>query len=122
MKTSLPSETLDKVKRTLESQKILIEKQLSRLKKDDPFLDHDRSFLDEPGTESMEEEGHRRVESNINESERLLAQIKKAMSKLGIGNYGICEYCGKPIDPKRLEVFPMATLCLSCETKKDGKR
>jgi RNA polymerase-binding transcription factor DksA len=31
------------------------------------------------------------------------------------GKYGICERCGQPIDPARLEVRPDATLCLNCQ-------
>lgn len=113
---------LEKIKQQLEKQKERIEKQVSRLKKEDPFLQHDRSLIDEPGTESMEEEGHTRVRSSISEAEKVLTQIKKALSKIGIGKYGICENCGKPIDPKRLSVFPMATLCLNCEKKQEHKR
>lgn len=112
---------LTKIKQSLESQKAKIEKQLSRLKREDPFLAHDRSQIDEPGTESMEEDGHRRIQSNITEAEKMLVQVKKALSKIGLGKYGICENCGKPIDPKRLEAFPMATLCLDCENKTERK-
>lgn len=121
MKSVIPSDMLDKLKKSLEAQKNTIEGQLARLRKDDPFLDGDRSRIEEAGTVAMEEDGHRRVEANIKESERLLVQVKKALSKIGIGNYGTCENCGKAIDPKRLEVFPMATLCMDCEKKKKKK-
>lgn len=120
MKTisSLP---VGKIKQLLEEQKARVERQLQRLKKDDPFLASDRSIIDEPGTVSFEEEGHTRIESNIKESEKLLKQIKKALAKIGIGKYGQCDICSKQIDPKRLAVFPMATLCLSCEQKQERR-
>ena len=114
--------TIEKVRQQLEKQKDNIEKQVSRLKKEDPFLQHDRSLIDEPGTESFEEEGHTRVASSIKESEGILSQIKKALSKIGIGKYGICENCGAAIDPKRLEAFPMATLCLNCEKNQERRK
>lgn len=119
MKSIFPSNSLSKIKGVLEEQKERVERQLQRLKKDDPFMASDRSIVDEPGTVSFEEEGHTRIESNIKESERLLMQIKKALHKIGIGKYGVCDNCGKPIEPKRLKAFPMATLCLSCEKRKE---
>lgn len=121
MRNILSSSSLTHVKKILEDQKNRVEKQLARLRRDDPFLSSDRSIIDEPGTVSFEEEGHARIESNIKESERLLTQIKKALSKVGIGKYGVCERCGKAIDPKRLSVFPMATLCLACEKTRERK-
>ncbi len=121
MKTTLPHDALERFKKTLETQKGRIEGQMARMRKDDPFEGEDRSRIEEAGTVALEEEGHRRIEATMNESERLLNQIKKALSKIGIGSYGVCENCGKVIDPKRLEVFPMATLCMDCETKKKKK-
>lgn len=118
---SMPTPSMGRIKQVLEDQKGRIEKQLQRLKKDDPFLASDRSVIDEPGTVSFEEEGHTRIESNIKESEKLLQQVKKALSKIGIGKYGQCDICSKAINPKRLEAFPMATLCLSCEQKKERR-
>ncbi|MBA7707673.1 RNA polymerase-binding transcription factor DksA [subsurface metagenome] len=31
------------------------------------------------------------------------------------GTYGLCDACGQPIDPARLEALPEASLCLSCK-------
>lgn len=118
MSQSIGRKSLDKIKNVLENQKSNIEKQLSRLRREDPFLATDRSRIEEPGTVAMEEDGHRRVETSIKEGERLLGQIKKALSKIGVGKYGICDNCANPIDPKRLEAFPMASLCMACESKK----
>ncbi|MGK0224034.1 MAG: DnaK suppressor protein [Limisphaerales bacterium] len=41
-------------------------------------------------------------------------QIKRARQKLSDGNYGDCEICGEPINPKRLEISPIATTCIDC--------
>lgn len=115
-------ETFSAIKAKLEKQKQQVERELVRLKKDDPFLAQDRSVIDEPGTESMEEDGHRRIQTNILETQRLLTQIKRALDNITEGTYGTCENCGKPIDQARLDVFPMATLCVSCERKREAKR
>lgn len=47
--------------------------------------------------------------------ERKLESIQTALRAIEKGQYGICERCGKPIDPARLEVRPDATLCLECQ-------
>lgn len=43
-----------------------------------------------------------------------IASIKEAIERLEKGQYGICENCGKPIEPERLELFPETTLCATC--------
>ena len=44
-------------------------------------------------------------------------QIQDALAKIADGTYGVCEACEKPIDPRRLEVVPYASLCLKCQEK-----
>ncbi|MEM4723880.1 MAG: TraR/DksA C4-type zinc finger protein [Candidatus Hadarchaeum sp.] len=40
--------------------------------------------------------------------------IRQALQKCEEGRYGICERCGAPIDPERLEILPLTTLCINC--------
>ena len=47
--------------------------------------------------------------------ERKLESVNGALRAMEKGRYGICERCGEPIDPARLEVRPDATLCLNCQ-------
>jgi len=44
-----------------------------------------------------------------------LAQVERTLQKLDDGTYGLCDNCGQPIDPARLEALPQANLCLSCK-------
>jgi DnaK suppressor protein len=46
-----------------------------------------------------------------------LRDVNRALMLLDAGKYGICENCGKPIDPKRLEALPYAVRCISCGGK-----
>lgn len=46
-----------------------------------------------------------------------MAQIEKTLARLDKGEYGVCEVCGDPIAPKRLEALPYATRCVACEEK-----
>jgi len=46
-----------------------------------------------------------------------LVEIEDALHKFELGTYGLCEICGQPIEPARLEAFPQAKLCLSCKAR-----
>jgi RNA polymerase-binding transcription factor len=52
----------------------------------------------------------RRLEQKIGEIDRALETAKK-------GTYGICERCGKAINPARLEALPETTLCVKCKNE-----
>jgi DnaK suppressor protein len=47
--------------------------------------------------------------------ERRLESIEYALRQAQDGTYGICERCGQPIDPARLEAVPEATMCVKCK-------
>jgi RNA polymerase-binding protein DksA len=44
--------------------------------------------------------------------------IRQALQNVDEGCYGLCESCGQPIGPERLEALPLATLCISCARSK----
>ena len=44
-----------------------------------------------------------------------LNDINHAIEQAEAGSYGVCESCGKPIEPERLEIFPETTLCVECK-------
>ena len=44
-----------------------------------------------------------------------LNDIDHAIEQAQAGGYGICESCGKTIEPERLEIFPETTLCVECK-------
>lgn len=46
-----------------------------------------------------------------------LHRIDVALRKLDNGTYGICESCGNPIAPERLEAIPWVGLCIDCARK-----
>ena len=47
--------------------------------------------------------------------ERRLVDIDAALKSMDKGDYGVCQRCGKPIEPERLEVKPDATMCVTCQ-------
>ncbi|WP_242614147.1 TraR/DksA family transcriptional regulator [Actinomadura roseirufa] len=54
-------------------------------------------------------------------SQDLLAQIERAVQRMEAGTYGICESCSRPIGKARLQVFPRATLCVTCKQREERR-
>lgn len=49
--------------------------------------------------------------------EKTLEDINKALGRIEKGVYGICKYCGQPINEKRLLARPTASSCVRCKTE-----
>jgi len=47
-----------------------------------------------------------------------LAEVEYALHKFDQGTYSLCDICGQPIEPARLEALPQANLCLSCKARR----
>jgi DnaK suppressor protein len=45
--------------------------------------------------------------------ESRLERVDRALEKVGDGTYGICDVCGEPIDPRRLEAAPESSTCVN---------
>lgn len=105
------------IKDKLLRQQRKAEEGLKALDKEDPVLDRGLIESSEPGTDSWLADTHARVVAMRRNLLDALANTKKALNNLRTGKYGTCEKCGKPIEPKRLEVVPTATLCISCSKK-----
>ena len=43
-----------------------------------------------------------------------LERIQNALRRVEEGSYGLCERCGRNIEPARLEALPFASLCIDC--------
>ena len=69
---------------------------------------------EEEATESFELERRLALEKRIRDQ---LADVEHALNKFEQGTYGLCDGCGQPIDPARLDALPQANLCLSCKAK-----
>lgn len=54
------------------------------------------------------------VAALIEQAERHLAEVEAALARLEQGSYGVCERCGEPIAPGRLEARPTARTCVAC--------
>jgi DnaK suppressor protein len=67
---------------------------------------------EEEATETLELEKRLTMENRIRQE---MAAVEHASEKIEKGTYGLCDNCGKKIDPERLEALPQASLCLNCK-------
>ena len=67
---------------------------------------------EEEATESLELERRLALEKQVRDQ---LAEVEHALQKFESNTYGLCESCGQPIDPARLEALPQARLHLECK-------
>lgn len=117
---SYPQEVTAPVKEYLGSKLSELEKRKKDLNKEDPFTDtsriNDNAAID---ADAAEQFGHMRAKALRETVDRTIIQVRKALSRIKIGKYGLCERCGKFIDTDRLMIMPETTLCIDCGKKKD---
>ena len=75
---------------------------------------------EEEAAETLELENRLALEKRVKDQR---AAVEHALHKFEDGTYGLCEGCGQPMDPARLEALPQARRCMSCKAQqaKDAK-
>jgi len=73
----------------------------------------DESYAEEREEEWLAGMHHERLE---------LADIEQALARLHGETYGVCIDCGTPIGYARLEAYPTAKRCLSCQGKHEQRQ
>lgn len=51
-----------------------------------------------------------------------LGEIERAVRRIEIGTYGVCESCGKDIPIARLQALPFASKCVPCQESVEEAR
>ena len=117
---SFPQKIIKPIAKFLSREAKKLEKRKKDLSQEDPFGDT-RRLIDNAASDAdaAEQIGHERVRAMQHHLDRKLVQIKKALARIKIGKYGICEKCKKMIDTERLMIMPEATCCIECEKKKE---
>jgi len=90
------------------------------LKTEDPCVNPARlNDNASPDTDAREQIDHIKTQAIEKVIRRQIIQIRKALTRIKIGKYGLCEKCGEMIDTDRLMVYPEATLCVKCQKKEN---
>ncbi|HPT66279.1 MAG TPA: TraR/DksA C4-type zinc finger protein [Candidatus Woesebacteria bacterium] len=116
---SFPSRLLSPIRVFLEKRLVSLKKGKKQLKKNDPFFAENRANENAFEDDLDEQIGHFDNEIKTKFLSREIVQLRKALTRMKIGKYGICEKCGKMIDTDRLAVHPEATLCIKCSKKRE---
>lgn len=118
----IPANLLRPIGKFLRNQLSLLERRRTEIEGDDPFSAGRADSMAAPDQNAAEQFGHARVGAMKLELDRRIIQLRKALTHVRLGSYGTCENCSNLIDTDRLAVFPEATLCVSCERKREKRR
>jgi DnaK suppressor protein len=112
----MPSEAaLADLRAALDEERAQLRHQLADLGfGDDGGLAYDQNFAD--SSQVTAERGE--VEALANSLKETLAEVEHALAKFEAGTYGLCENCGQPIAPARLEAKPAARFCINCASRR----
>jgi DnaK suppressor protein len=83
---------------------------------DDAEIDVERGFADSAHATAE----RARTLSVMKALRANLRWVNRALTKMELGTYGVCERCGNPIGPERLDALPWAILCIDCKRKGEG--
>lgn len=70
------------------------------------------NHMAEGGAQATEQERNLTIAGDLR---GMLNQINEALERMENGTFGICQRCGKPINPERLEAFPYVAYCIDCQ-------
>lgn len=117
---TFPAKVIAPIGHFLKREEERLLKRKKEISKADPFEDvrrlSDNAAAD---ADAAEQVGHERAKAMREQVDRKLIQVRKALTRIKIGQYAICEKCGQMIDTDRLMVMPEATVCIKCEKKKE---
>lgn len=118
VKFSFPSQVLQPIRDFLVSKQKKLERRKRQLTQEDPFSDPSRvdnnASLD---ADAAEISGHDRVSALRLEADKALIEVRKTLTRMKLGKYGLCTNCGKMIDTDRLALDPTMETCVNCEKK-----
>ena len=100
----------------LEDEKTKLTQQLADLGSpgSSSSLSFDQNFADTSQVTAERAE----VEALASSLQESLSEVEEALAKFDAGTYGICEGCGQPISPARLEAKPAARRCIECASRR----
>ncbi len=110
---------LTSIKNFLENKLVELKRNKKALKEADPFNDSNRTMENSLEEDVDEQIGHFDTEIKVSLLSKRIIQLRKALTRIKLGKYGVCEKCGKMIDTKRLMVNPESTTCVKCEKESE---
>lgn len=110
-----PQKFLNPIRDFLEKELVKMKRTEKSISKADPFKDEYRTLRNSTEEDLDEQIGHFDSEMKVGFVNKQIVQLRKALTRMKIGKYGICEKCGNMIDTDRLAIKPESTLCIDCK-------
>ena len=120
-KVSFPSQLLKPLVAYLKGEKKKLIESKKELKKVDPFVVGNRDEDNSVDADVAENVQHDRSYAMRLQVSKSLVAIRKTLTRIKLGKYGICVSCSKMIDTDRLAVTPTAEYCMDCARKMEEK-
>ncbi len=120
-KNSFSADFLLKIKQSLMNEKEHLERDLANFSKQSTHTTGDDSGASFPDYGDKEDENAAEVAeyaANLSlgqDFEKILRDVNEALARLAKGTYGICKYCKKQIQEKRLLARPTSSACVECK-------
>lgn len=122
-KIHFPSQILRPLQQQLKVEETKLKNRRQELEAEDPFNDSERVINNAAvDTDAAEESGHDRVAALKLEVDKTLINIRKTLTKIKLGRFGLCERCHTMIDTDRLAIDPTAALCIGCAAQEKKRK
>lgn len=116
-KSNLPEEFLETIRKKLLDDEARLEKELAKFSRkgaegaESAFPNYGDTEEDN-AHEVADYEANLSIESDLDKN---LRDVRSALKKIERNEYGICKYCHKPIEQKRLLARPTSSACIECK-------
>jgi len=119
-KEAFTADFLKKIQNVLAQEKERLDKELEKFTKKNPNVegDYNSTFPDygDKEDENAAEVAQYAANLPLEESlEKTLRDVNSSLERLKKDSYGICKYCGEPIEEKRLLARPTSSACIACK-------
>ncbi|MBH0202351.1 MAG: TraR/DksA family transcriptional regulator [Nitrospira sp.] len=110
---------VDNIRKQLITQRRELFREVAKTEEDLRWLQSDiESEVEERG---QEETMVRLLDRLDGRAKAEIEAIDRALFKLGSGQYGRCERCGRAVPQSRLEAVPAAAMCMACEQAEENQ-
>ena len=111
---------LEEITAKLKADEVRFKNELAKFGKKNPDIadDYNSKFPDYGDKEDENAAEVAQYSTNLTLEQTLegmLSDVHKQLKRLEDGTYGICKYCKKPIEEKRLLARPTSSSCVSCK-------
>lgn len=119
VKNNLSADLIKKIEGLLTEEKQKLETKLQGMSKEGSAVMGDKVAF--PNYGDSEDDNVREVadyEANASieeDTEKQLRDVKSALKRIAEGKYGVCKYCKKIIEEKRLLARPTSSACVECK-------